>query len=98
MDNCSSHTSKITKEFITARSIRVIDRPPYSPNLAPADFFSFPTAKRAIAGLTIEGKTIKTEWERVCGSLSSEDFANTFKKWTDRWNKCIEREGDYVEK
>ncbi len=92
MDNCSSHMAKITKEFIAAKSIRLINHPPYSPNLAPADFVLFPKAKKNIAGIPIIGNTVKKGWEGVCHRLSTDDFINIFNKWGDHWNLGIKRE------
>ncbi len=89
--------AKATKEFIAARSIKLIDHPPYSPNL-PADFFLFSKAKNSLAGTSISGSTVKKEWERVCSTISKDDYVAAFHKWVDRWERCIEREEDYVEK
>ncbi len=39
-DNASSHTAAPTVEFIQASQIKVLEHPPYSPDLAPCDYFS----------------------------------------------------------
>lgn len=98
MDNAPCHTSATTKEFLVTKYIRTISHPPYSPNLAPADFFFFPKMKSALAGVKIEGNNVKTEWERVCNTITKDDFMDAFNKWVDRWAQCEEREGGYVEK
>ncbi|QQP51210.1 Uncharacterized protein FKW44_012485 [Caligus rogercresseyi] len=41
-DNAPCHTANNMKEFLAKKGIKVIDHPPYSPDLAPADFFYFP--------------------------------------------------------
>ena len=36
-DNAPSHNATITKQFLAQRKVTVLDHPPYSPDLAPAD-------------------------------------------------------------
>src|SRR5215469_6301242 len=40
-DNAPSHTSVLTQQFLAKYKIAVIPHPPYSPDLAPCDFFLF---------------------------------------------------------
>ncbi len=40
-DNARPHTAKKTKEVINALGWRVLEHPPYSPDLAPSDFYLF---------------------------------------------------------
>ncbi|QQP54565.1 Uncharacterized protein FKW44_007435, partial [Caligus rogercresseyi] len=49
-DNAPCHTANSTKEFLAKKGIKVIDHPPYSPDLAPADFFYFPVMKKMLEG------------------------------------------------
>lgn len=41
-DNTSSHTAAQTIEFLTSQKVKLTGYPPYSPDLAPNDFFLFP--------------------------------------------------------
>ena len=43
-DNTQSHNATIIKQFLAQQKVTVLDHPPYSPDLAPADYFLF-TAK-----------------------------------------------------
>jgi transposase len=38
------------REFLGKHSIRVVPDPPYSPDLAPCDFFLFPRLKSSLKG------------------------------------------------
>jgi len=38
-DNAPSHNATIVKQFLAQRKVIVLDHPPYSPDLAPADYF-----------------------------------------------------------
>ena len=41
-DNAPSHSATIVKQFLAQRKVTVLDHPPYSPDLAAADYFLFP--------------------------------------------------------
>lgn len=49
-DNASSHTSLRTKAFLEESGVETLPHPPYSPDLAPCDFFLFPIIKEKIKG------------------------------------------------
>ena len=49
-DNAPSHQASMTQETIDRGSIEVLGHPPYSPDLAPCDFFLFPTLKKILRG------------------------------------------------
>jgi hypothetical protein len=48
-DNAPSHSALVVKSFLAKHSVVEISHPPYSPDLAPADFF-FATVKTALKG------------------------------------------------
>ena len=45
IDNASSHTTKLTKNFLESEGLDLLPHPPYSPDLAPCDFWLFPKLK-----------------------------------------------------
>ncbi|CAH1971957.1 unnamed protein product [Acanthoscelides obtectus] len=47
-DNASSHTAQKTRQYSTKEN--VLDHPPYSPDLSPNDFFTFPKIKNRLRG------------------------------------------------
>ena len=47
-DNAPAHVSFLIREFLTKHETTVVPQPPYSPDLAPADFFFFPNLKSSI--------------------------------------------------
>ena len=50
LDNAPAHTSAIVTAFLKKEKITVLPHPPYSPDLAPCDFFLFPKLKAFLAG------------------------------------------------
>ena len=97
-DNAPVHSAGKVQEFLKKKGIKMIEHPPYSPDLAPADYFLFPTLKSKLSGIHIKGKTVKNEWDRALRSLKTEDFMAAFAKWQGRIQKCIDIQGGYVEK
>jgi histone-lysine N-methyltransferase SETMAR len=81
-----------------ARDMKLIEHLPYSPNLAPTDYFLFPRVKRELAGLTLTQDTFKKEWEGAVRSITTADFAEAFRRWFQRHKKCVLIGGGYVEK
>lgn len=97
-DNAPVHTSAIVSDWLAARSIQVLEHPPYSPDLAPADFFYFPKMKEMLAGLTLTSESFKRTWERLSRTISEDDFSAAFQRWLQRCEKCVNIGGNYVEK
>jgi histone-lysine N-methyltransferase SETMAR len=49
-DNARPHTSRASLEYLEANGMEKAPHPPYSPDLAPSDFFLFGHAKRMLCG------------------------------------------------
>jgi transposase len=49
-DNAFAHDVLAVWEFLAEKSIMKLDHPPYSPDLAPCDFWLFPKLKTALKG------------------------------------------------
>ena len=48
-DNASSHTCEV-KSFLASEKVKVLNHPPYSPDLSRRDFFLFPRLKKMLSG------------------------------------------------
>jgi len=49
-DNAPTHTSLLVTEFLAKYKTVTMHQSPYSPNMAPCDFFLFPKIKRTLKG------------------------------------------------
>jgi transposase len=49
-DIAPAHASSLIREFLAKNETTVVPQPPYSPDLAPADFFLFPKLKSTLKG------------------------------------------------
>jgi len=53
-DNAPAHRAVTTNEFLAKHNIPSLPRPPYSPDLAPCDFFLFPQLKKTMKGRRLD--------------------------------------------
>jgi hypothetical protein len=61
---------------------------PYSPDLAPADFFLFPKMKMQLKGGHFHSVAeIQRESQKVMYSLTQNDFEAAFGQWQERCNQ-----------
>ncbi|CAH1976468.1 unnamed protein product [Acanthoscelides obtectus] len=79
-DNASSHTAQKTRPYLTEENVELLDHPPYSRDLSPNDFFTFPKIKNRLRGQ---------------GFQSPEEAVDAFKNAVldlpaNEWNKCFE--------
>ena len=53
-DNATCHTSLLVQQFLSNKNITVCPHPPYSPDLAPCDFWLFLKVKMTLKGKRFE--------------------------------------------
>ena len=75
--------------------IKTVPHRPYSPDLAPCDFWLF-LKLRGCRYETIE--EMKEAVTKVIDMLTQEDFYVAFQKLLERFNKCIAAGGYYFER
>ncbi len=105
-DNAPVHTAAVVTNWMAARRFQIIEHPPFLPDLAPADFFLFPSVKRELASKTLTQETLKKAWEGAVRTsqgggrqnLSAADFVTAFRRWYERCEKCVNIAGGYIEK
>jgi hypothetical protein len=98
-DSAPCHTSLVIHQSLSDKKKNTVwPHPPYSTDLAPCDFWLFPKLK-----LTMKGKRFASIPEIEAATttrrkgLTKDDLQNCFKKWQERWNKCVASQGDYFE-
>ena len=52
-DNASTHKCEVVKSFLASEKVKVLNHPPYSPDLSPCDFFLFPRVKKMLLEISI---------------------------------------------
>ena len=52
-DNASSHKCEVKFFFLASEKVKILNHPPYSPDLSPCDFFLFPRLKKCFLEISI---------------------------------------------
>lgn len=98
-DNASSHTSAQTSAFLTGQNVELMSHPPYSPDLAPNDFFLFPHIKKKMRGERFSSPEDAVEaFKNHVLEVSQSEWKKCFDNWFERMQKCINQAGEYFEK
>lgn len=97
-DNAPAQSALSVKTFLAKRNIPILDHPPYSPDLAPSDFFLFPKVKSALKGTRFETfKAVKEKATEVMNGLPENDLQHCYEQWKIRMERCRDRGGEYIE-
>ena len=88
------NNSILVIDYLTKMGIKTVPHPPYSPDLAPCDFWLFPKLR----GCHYEtNEKMKEAVTKVIDTLTQEDFHGAFQKLLERYNKCFAAGGYYFE-
>lgn len=97
-DNAKPHTALMTQEKIRKLGWKIVPHPPYSPDLAPSDFYLFGRLKAHLRGKTFDSeKDLISCVKRWCKSQSPEFYQSAFTSWKERWARCVTADGGYIE-
>ena len=100
-DNARPHTAAAATNQLKQLKWNILDHPPYSPDLAPCDFHLFPKLKYWMATQCFNNDSIE---EMKCGvknwleNQSMDFYEQGLRKLVTRYDKCLNLDGDYVEK
>ena len=97
-DNSPSHNVAIVKQFLAQRKVTVLDHPPYSPELTPANYFLFQKVKFHLKERLFDSiSDIQKAMTSTLNTIAKDDFYKGIKKLYDRANLCVQLEGMHVE-
>ncbi len=95
-DNAKPHVHINVKNFLEQEGITIIDHPPYSPDLAPCDFWLFDEIKRRLHD-HCDAESLMCQITDILNLIPKDEYLKTLKKWLERMQLCIDNEGDYFE-
>ena len=99
MDNVRPHVAKLVLAWLAKNKITVVPHPPYSPDLAPNDFFLYPAVKKVLKGIRFPTiGALKKKVHAQLNLVAQNGLAAAFEQWEKRWTKCIRLGGSYVER
>ena len=97
-DNAPVHSSKVAMQSVRDCGFELLPHPPYSPDLAPSDFFLFSKLKKELRGQRYDDDDeLMLAVEGFCKGHDSAFYREDLEALPRRWTKCIESQGDYVE-
>jgi transposase len=86
-DNAPCHAALSVRKFLAKHSIPVVPHPPYSPDLAPCDFFLFPKLKSTLKGKLFQDVAeIQLNTTLQLQAIPKQAYQTCTEKWKDRWN------------
>ena len=98
-DNARAHTAAVTLDFLAANDVQLVTHPPYSPDLAPCDWFLFPSVKRQSKGKQFQNAVNARAFiEGVILDLTQSTKSGVIDSWFERMVKCVQAEGGFFQK
>ncbi|UYV68619.1 hypothetical protein LAZ67_6000236 [Cordylochernes scorpioides] len=86
-DNAHPHTAHLVTSFLAKNGTEILPQPPYSPDIAPNDFFLFPKLKAVLKGRHFDTREDIIEKSLLAlNSISKEAYKNCFDNWEKRWH------------
>ncbi|CAH1953878.1 unnamed protein product [Acanthoscelides obtectus] len=87
-DNASSHTAQKTREYLTQENVELLDHPPYSPDLSPNDFFTFPKIKNRLRGQRFQSPEEAVDaFKNAVLDLPANELNKCFENWFEHFEK-----------
>jgi transposase len=78
------------KEFFASTQLTVLKHPPYSPDLAPNEFFIFPKIKEILKRKHFDDiDDIRSNTTMYLKIILQNQFQNCSERWTRRWHICM---------
>ena len=95
-DNAPPHDNKDVFTYLKNEGLSLLPHPPYSPDLAPCDYWLNDYIKRNLEDLENEKSLIK-KVTRIVEEIPQKEYRKTFEKLLDRMELCIKNHDDYFE-
>ena len=95
-DNARPHTSIITKAKLEKLESNLLPHPPYSPDLAPSDFYLFGNLKRQLKGSSFRNRVeLMSKLIDLMSKITMEERISVFLEWIRRLNIISNSDGSY---
>jgi len=92
-NDAPAHTSHLVQQFLAKHGTTQLQQLPYSPDLAPCDFFLFRRLRKVLKGHWFEAtEYIKWNLAKTLLEIPKEEFAKCFQQWQKHAN-CVAAEG-----
>lgn len=97
-DNAPCHKSIKTMAKLHELNFELLPHPPYSPDLAPSDYWLFADLKKMLAGKKFRtNEEVIAETEAYFEAKDKSFYKSGIEMLERRWNDCVALDGDYVD-
>jgi [histone H3]-lysine36 N-dimethyltransferase SETMAR len=89
-DNARPHQTNDVKTYVQEQGMTLMRHPPYSPDLAPSDFWLQLTNYH-------DSKSLQQAVTKELRAIPQDEFRKTFQKWIERMKLCITNQGGVLQ-
>jgi len=96
-DNARPHTSLVTRQKLMELGWELMLHPPYSPDLAPSDYYLFRSLQNYLNDKTFnDDEAVKSHLNQFFADKNQKFYERGIMKLPERWQKVIEQNGNYI--
>ena len=95
-DNARPHVHQAVITFLNDNKLILMDHPPYSPDLAPSDFWLFDYIKTRLHDHG-SAESLNRRITEIVNYIDENEWKKTFDKWIERMEMCVKNKGHYFE-
>ena len=97
-DNARPHIAKIVNDFLESHDMDKAPHPPFSPDIAPSDFYLFGYIKGLLAGKEFDSpEQLLSDVTQILEEIPTITLLKVFQQWESRLIHVIDSNGDYIE-
>lgn len=97
-DNARPHIAVPVKNYLKTLKWDVLPHPPYSPDIAPSDYYLFRSMEHSLADQQFHNHQEVQKWmEDWLAAKPPSFFRDGIRKLPERWKKVVESDGQYFE-
>ena len=90
-DNVPSPKCEVVKSFLASEKVKVLNHPPYSPDLSPCDFFLFPRLKKMLSGNKYTSRcSLGSAIYQCLQQIPKEDYLSAFRDWVKSYKNVFQ--------
>ena len=96
-DSAFFHKCEVVKSFLASEKVKVLNRPPYLPDLSPCDFFLFPRLKKMLSGNKYTSRSSLDSAIYLClQQIPKEDYLICFSRLGKKVTKMCFSKGEIL--
>lgn len=96
-DNARPHVANKTRDLLKTLGWQVLPHPPYSPDVAPSDYYLFKHLKNELKGKKFDSKeALITHVDNFFAMKPKSFFEKGIMKLPNLWEKIVENDGKYL--